>query len=133
MSSPNGLTFDWDDVGLEDKKVQDALSWLNFNFGQGNVWYRLSSSGDGLHIIIARMIVDPKTLNRYIEPIPMAAEDQISYRKKMATDPWNLECQGRFISDAARKLGGRNTSRIFIVKNGNISGDWNCWITETMV
>ena len=79
------------------------------------------------------MVIDPKTLNRYIEPIPMVAEDQISYRKKMATDPWNLECQGRFISDSARKLGGRNTSRIFIVKNENISGDWNCWITETMV
>ena len=47
-----GLTFDWDGVGLEDKKVQHALDSLTYEFGQGNVWYRISSSGTGLHIII---------------------------------------------------------------------------------
>ena len=63
----------------------------------------------------------------------MDAEKQINYRKQFSEDPWNLECPGRFISDSARKSGGRNTSRIFIVKNENISGDWNCWISETPV
>jgi len=133
MSSPNGLSFDWDDVGLEDKTVQKALSWLNFNFGQGSVWYRTSSSGDGLHVLIGRMRINPQTLDRFIEPIPMDVEKQINYRKQFSADPWNLECQGRFISDSARKSGGRNTSRIFIVKNENVSGEWNCWITETPV
>ena len=47
-----GLTFDWDGVGLEDIKVNEALDSLTWEFGQGSVWYRISSSGTGLHVII---------------------------------------------------------------------------------
>jgi len=128
-----GLTFDWDSVGLEDKKVQHALDSLTYEFGQGNVWYRISSSGEGLHIIIGNIQLDPKTLDRFIRPTPMNADKQIEYRKRFALDPWNLECKGRFISDSARAAGGLTTSRIFIVKNDQQSSDWKCWIYVTPV
>ena len=128
-----GLTFDWDGVGLEDKKVQHALDSLTYEFGQGNVWYRISSSGEGLHIIIGNIQLDPKTLDRFIRPTPMNADKQIEYRKRFALDPWNLECKGRFISDSARAARGLTTSRIFIVKNDQQSSDWKCWIYVTPV
>ena len=119
MSSPNGLTFDWDDVGLEDKKVQDALSWLNFNFGQGNVWYRLSSSGDGLHVMIGDVILDEISGITILQPTPMTSNEQIKYRKK-----FDLECRGRLISDSVRAKQGFRTSRIFNTKNGKSVSEW---------
>ena len=128
-----GLTFDWDDVGLEDKIVQRALDNLTYEFGQGNVWYRISSSGEGLHIIIGSIQVDPKTLNRFIRPTPMESNKQMQYRNRFAQSPWNLECKGRFISDAARAVGGLTTSRIFLVKNDQQASDWKCWIYATPV
>ena len=128
-----GLTFDWDGVNLQDKTVQHALDSLTYEFGQGNVWYRISSSGKGLHIIIGNIQLDPKTLDRFIRPTPMNAGKQIEYRKRFALDPWNLECKGRFISDSARAVGGLTTSRIFVVKNDQESGDWKCWIYVTPV
>ena len=128
-----GLTFDWDGVGLEDKTVQHALDYLTYEFGQGNVWYRISSSGKGLHIIIGTIQVDPKTLSRFIRPTPMNANNQMEYRKRFSVDPWNLECKGRFISDSARAAGGLTTSRIFVVKNDEQSSDWKCWIYVTPV
>jgi len=128
-----GLTFDWDGVNLQDKTVQRALDSLTDEFGQGNVWYRISSSGKGLHIIIGNIQLDPKTLDRFIRPTPMNAGKQIEYRKRFALDPWNLECKGRFISDSARAAGGLTTSRIFVVKNDEQSSDWKCWIYVTPV
>ena len=128
-----GLTFDWDGVGLEDKTVQHALDSLTYEFGQGNVWHRISSSGTGLHIIIGNIQLDPKTLDRFIRPIPMNANKQMEYRKRFSLDPWNLECKGRFISDSARVVGGLTTSRIFVVKNDQQSSDWKCWIYVTPV
>ena len=128
-----GLTFDWDGVGLENKTVKHALDNLTYEFGQGNVWYRISSSGEGLHIIIGNVQLDPKTLTRFIRPTPMKADQQIEYRKRFSQDPWNLECKGRFISDSARAVGGLTTSRIFTVKNDQESGDWKCWIYVTPV
>ena len=44
-----GLTFDWDDVELSNPQVQAALIELNNDFSQ-RVWYRLSSSKNGLHV-----------------------------------------------------------------------------------
>jgi hypothetical protein len=77
--------------------------------------------------------LDPKTLNRFIKPTPMKSDQQIEYRKRFSQDPWNLECKGRFISDSARAVGGLTTSRIFVVKNDQESGDWKCWIYVTPV
>ena len=48
----SGLTFDLDDMTIEDEKVVDLLNWLCEEFGTENVWYRISSSGDGLHVMI---------------------------------------------------------------------------------
>ena len=72
-----GLTFDWDGVGLEDTTVHNALDSLTYEFGQGNVWYRISSSGTGLHIIIGTVQLDPETLTRFIRHTPMGSNEQI--------------------------------------------------------
>lgn len=50
------LTFDWDDMDITDPIVEEAMSELNNRFGYGNIWYRVSSSGDGLHIILANLV-----------------------------------------------------------------------------
>ena len=52
MEINSGLTFDLDDMTIEDEKVVDLLNWLCEEFGTENVWYRISSSGDGLHVMI---------------------------------------------------------------------------------
>ena len=52
-----GLTFDWDDVSITDTKVQAALNDLDKDF-PSKVWYRLSSSGTGLHVIIGELSYD---------------------------------------------------------------------------
>ena len=53
----SGLTFDWDDVNFDHPKVQNALKHLCQIF-DNKVWYRISSSGSGLHIIIAELTYD---------------------------------------------------------------------------
>ena len=49
------LTFDWDDVESNDPIVESALQELKDRFGYGNIWYRISSSGEGIHVIIAAL------------------------------------------------------------------------------
>ena len=43
-----GLTFDWDDLSLDDEEVVEALNYLVDEFGTESVWVRVSSSGNGL-------------------------------------------------------------------------------------
>jgi hypothetical protein len=117
-----GLTFDWDDVGISDKVVQKALAELNSDFSQ-RVWYRVSSSGTGLHVIIAELAYDT-SFGLILNPIKMPVETQFEYRAKYSEKPWNLECAGRFFSDQVRSSEGFRTSRVFVSKNGMQAGEW---------
>ncbi len=122
----SGLTFDWDDTSLENPKVGKALSYLSQEFGWDKVWVRVSSSGTGLHVIIARPEIN-MDLTQNLVPEPMDSEMQFHWRRIFSEDPWNLECRGRFICDSARAQAGFTTSRIFGVKNGESCGPWNLW------
>ena len=115
----SGLTFDWDNVGLEDKLVQEELNELVKTFGENKVWYRVSSSGQGLHVIIADIIYDAPFDRVLLSPMLFSSIEQFKHRENSP-----LECKGRFISDLHRIKNGLKTSRIFIVKYGSTSGEW---------
>lgn len=118
----SGLTFDWDGVGIEDELVNVELQELFEFFGEGKVWYRISSSGNGIHVMIADMYYEPTTNQVLLKPIPLESKTQMEFRKKSL-----LECQGRFISDIHRMRNGLRTSRVFIVKNGYKSSEWKSY------
>lgn len=118
----SGLTFDWDGVGIEDELVNVELQELFEFFGEGKVWYRISSSGKGIHVMIADMYYEPTTNQVLLKPIPLESKTQMEFRKKSL-----LECQGRFISDIHRMRNGLRTSRVFIVKNGSKSSEWKSY------
>ena len=126
-----GLSFDWDDVCISDTKVQQALRELNKDFAQ-RVWYRVSSSGTGLHVIIGELSYDT-LFGMIFNPLQVAQEVQFEYREKFSQDPWNLECLGRFFSDQVRSQEGFRTSRVFISKNGKQAGEWQHFTLEEMV
>ena len=115
----SGLTFDWDGVSIEEDLVNIELTELFDHFGEGKVWYRVSSSGKGLHVMIADMYYDPPTNKILLRPIAIDSKTQMEFRKKSL-----LECKGRFISDIHRMKNGLRTSRVFVVKNGIRSSDW---------
>lgn len=119
MSEFSGLTFDWDEVSINHSEVQEELEELCNIFGEEYVWYRESSSKTGLHVMIAELQLDPKTMNFIVVPLPMSTEKQLEYREKT-----NIECRGRFFSDLFRKQMGLRTSRIFSTKNGRQVGEW---------
>ncbi len=118
----SGLTFDWDGVSIEDELVNVELEELFDFFGEGKVWYRISSSGNGIHVMIADMYYEPTTNQVLLKPIPLESKTQMEFRKKSL-----LECQGRFISDIHRMRNGLRTSRVFIVKNGSKSSEWKSY------
>jgi hypothetical protein len=118
----SGLTFDWDGVGIEDELVNVELQELFEFFGEGKVWYRISSSGKGIHVMIADMYYEPTTNQVLLKPIALESKIQMEFRKKSL-----LECQGRFISDIHRMRNGLRTSRVFIVKNGSKSSEWKSY------
>tara|TARA_B100000686_G_scaffold344847_1_gene428292 strand:- start:832 stop:1221 length:390 start_codon:yes stop_codon:yes gene_type:complete len=118
-----GLSFDWDDVSLDDEHVRSALKYLADEFGSTVVWLRESSSGNGLHIIIAEMTLSESGWPLLV-PLPIESEDQMVWRHKLAEKPWELECRGRFVSDSLRQEAGLRTGRTFQVKNGSPSGPW---------
>ena len=115
---PCGLTFDWDDCSIDDEIVQKELDFLCLEFGNEYVWYRISSSKTGLHIMIGELKLD-KFGDLILVPLEMDYSEQMRYREQSP-----LECRGRFFSDSMRKEGGLMTSRIFTVKNGNEVGEW---------
>ncbi len=117
-----GLTFDWDDVNFDHPKVQEALIQLCEIF-DNKVWYRVSSSGSGLHVIIAELSYD-SLFGMILNPVSMPTTTQFEYRQQFAEPPWNLECLGRFNSDQVRSSEGFRTSRVFTSKNGNTAGGW---------
>jgi len=119
-----GLTFDWDDLTIKDEAVIVALNNLIVEFGDESVWFRLSSSGTGLHILIGKLMIDDATGFPQLSPIPMTVDKQMEYRVAE-----KLECRGRRISDSYRKQVGMRTSRIFQTKNGRNTGEWQKWHT----
>lgn len=118
----SGLTFDWDDVKYDNPAVQEALTQLCDIFGN-KVWYRISSSGSGLHVMIAELSYD-SLFGMILNPVPMPTTEQFEYRQQFSEPPWNLECPGRFNSDQVRSSEGFRTSRVFTSKNGNTAGGW---------
>ena len=127
----SGLTFDWDDTDLENPVVVKALNYLEDKFGWGRVWVRTSSSGDGLHVVIAELTIHDMDMSQVLVPDEMDTETQFYWRKVFSEKPWSLECRGRFISDSARSQTGFTTSRIFGVKNGKSAGPWQLWRTQS--
>ena len=123
-----GLTFDWDDVCIQDTKVQAALNNLEEDF-PSKVWYRISSGGTGLHVMIGELSYDT-LFGMVFSPIEMKQDTQFVYRKKFSEEPWSLECQGRMFSDQVRSAEGFRTSRVFKSKNGNQSSSWIHWAGE---
>ena len=119
MSEYSGLTFDWDDVSIDDGIVQAELEWLCEEFGEDYVWYRVSSSKTGLHVMIGKILLHPLTLDFKIVPLPMEVKSQLHYRENT-----QIECRGRLFSDLFRKDMGLRTSRIFSTKNGRGVGNW---------
>ena len=63
-----GLSFDWDGVLRGEPLVEDALNSLAEDFGWTRVFYRTSSSGTGLHILIAELSLD-MNLEQSLHPI----------------------------------------------------------------
>ena len=132
-----GLTFDWDDRSPDDLLVRRALAELAHRFGPSKVHYRISSSGDGLHVMIGSYRFDPQTRSVALAPAPMLPAQQFALRSEFGEDPWvdddgPLECPGRFISDHIRAGAGMTTSRIFGIKTDTdgepaASGPWICW------
>ncbi len=118
------LTFDWDDVTPNEEKVKNAFSDLNEMFGVGNVWYRISSSQTGLHIVIAEGNYSKETSSIYLTPKEFDEDEVMQFRKLFSYPPYELECNGRLVTDSLRRSGGTTWGRIFTVKNGNKSGEW---------
>ncbi len=118
------LTFDWDDVSLETPIVKTAMEELVFLYGEGNVWYRISSSQTGLHLVIANLKWDAETMQSILTPKDFEDELVMNIRQSFAVEPWNLECEGRLNTDTMRQTGGTVWGRVFTLKNGNVSGEW---------
>ena len=119
MAEYSGLTFDWDDISLEAPEVQRELEWLCEVFGEDYVWYRVSSSKTGLHVMIGEIIYNTQNCTFDVVPLPMSVEKQMEFRERT-----EIECRGRFFSDLFRKEMGLRTSRVFSTKNGNRVGEW---------
>ena len=122
MDSNSGLTFDLDDMSINDEKVIELMDWLICEFGSESVWFRVSSSGDGLHVMIGELVLSPTTGLPELVPILMPVDLQMEYRSMV-----EIECRGRRISDSFRKKVGMRTSRIFKFKNGKESRGWTKW------
>ena len=115
----SGLTFDWDDVSIDDKEIVKWLDYLCNEFGNNLVWYRESSSRTGLHVIIGDLIFDESLGTSVLTPVPMDFEKQLHYRTLIP-----IECRGRLISDLHRHKKGFRTSRVFSTKNSQTVSKW---------
>jgi len=117
------LTFDWDDVEISDPIVQRAMQELSERFPL-RVWYRISSSGTGLHLVIAELVWDSTTGTMQVTPIDLPESETFRIRTEFSAPPWGLECRGRLISDSVRTQNGYRTGRLFSAKNNNLAGGW---------
>ena len=117
------LTFDWDDVSINDPIVLEALAELSSRYPP-RVWYRISSSGTGLHLIIAELLWDSSTGTMQVTPVDFSESETFRIRTEFSAPPWGLECRGRLISDSVRSVNGYRTGRLFSAKNNNLAGGW---------
>ena len=113
------LTFDWDDVSISNSKVQQALSQLTEYFGPERVWYRISSSGQGLHVLVGEL--DNKLILR---PMTVEEPDAFRWRSYFHSPPFELECGGRLRADNVRQAHGFPTGRLFSHKDEHEAGPW---------
>jgi hypothetical protein len=115
------LNFDWDDVSLDHPTVQQALSQLATQFPD-QVWYRISSSGTGLHVLVAELSPELELI-----PVDFPAEKVMTIRAHFwtpAPEGFGLECGGRLRADRERLSHGFSIGRLFAVKNGNEVSRW---------
>ncbi len=110
------LTFDWDNRGLEDIIVQRGLKRIAFDFPNHDVYYRVSSGGNGIHAFVAAQI-EPHFL-----PLDLPDRDVLDYRQMMVD--FGLEDPIRLDWDKVRSEGEGRTGRIFWGKSGNKVGEW---------
>jgi hypothetical protein len=122
------MNFDWDDVSISNPQVIMALNQLNKKFGLGKVWYRTSSSGTGLHVMIADLYpVNKNPHHLELRPFDFSDDLVFQWRQYLAAEPFGLECSGRLTADRERAAHGFRIGRIFFNKNGNNSGPWECY------
>ena len=121
------LNFDWDDVSLDHPMVQQALSHLATQFPD-QVWYRVSSSGTGLHVLVAELSPELELI-----PADFTAEEVMKMRSQFwtpAPDGFGLECGGRLRADRERLAHGFSIGRLFAVKNDNEVSAWIPYFLE---
>ena len=109
------LTFDWDDIFFEDAKAQEGIVELRKRFPDKYIYCRVSSSGEGLHLIISDS-------NESI--IPSQFEDDVVIAHRQDFLEMGLECGGRLRTDLRRKAVGTKWGRLFSHKDGKACGDW---------
>ena len=122
----SGLTFDWDDVLITDSLVIQGLEKLADLFPIENIWIRTSSSGEGLHVMIASLNWNSVQGQYNLLPIEMESNIQRQYREEFVL--FGLECSGRLRSDSMREKSNLRTSRVFINKNGISAEIWTPYI-----
>lgn len=107
------LTFDWDDISIGEDRAIAGLLELKKRFE--HVFFRVSSSGNGLHFIIS-------TSPYEVIPMEFTEEEVIAHRQDFLD--MGLECGGRFRTDMMRREAGTTWGRLFSVKNGVPCGEW---------
>lgn len=119
------LNFDWDDVSIDNPIVQKALSQLATTFPD-QVWYRVSSSGTGLHVLVAELSPELELI-----PRSFSAVEVMQFRSQY-WDPqgFGLECGGRLRADRERLAHGFSIGRLFAVKNNQETGSWQPFFKE---
>lgn len=120
------LSFDWDDVSIDNKTVQQALCQLTAEYGPEMVWYRVSSSGQGLHVLVAG--IDEQF---HLRPVSIPETESFRWRTHFFEPPYELECGGRLRADNERCAHGFSTGRLFSHKNQTSAGEWIPFITGT--
>jgi len=116
------LTFDWDDVAIDNHIVQQALSQLAESFGPERVWYRVSSSGQGLHVLVGEL-----DDSYHLRPIAVDSDASFAWRSRFHDPPFELECGGRLRADNERQAHGFPVGRLFSHKDGLASGEWQLY------
>ena len=127
VSSTNGLVVRNIRKSISNKQIVRDVS---LKIERGSTIGLLGANGAGkttlmtvimglLNCDSGEIILDDKSGQTLLQPIPMESNEQINYRKQ-----FDLECRGRLISDSVRKKQGFRTSRIFNTKNGRKVSEW---------
>jgi hypothetical protein len=109
------LTFDWDDITLEESLAQEGINELKNRFPNKYIFCRVSSSGNGLHLVISDD-------SNKIVPTDFTDEEVIQHRTDFLE--MGLECGGRLRTDLRRKAVGTKWGRLFSYKDGKPCGEW---------